>query len=296
MNGTQTQRPIVAASPDRSSVPLSAPANESLLSGVSWGAVIAGAFVTAAIGLLLMTLGAGMGISSISIWPSARGPMARVATGAVIWIILVQLLAGALGGYVAGRLRTKWTAVHTHEVYFRDTAHGLLVWAVSVVVTTAFLGTFATSIARDLAGRSPDGMAEPADYYTDTLFRSAHPGATAASSDLAAPSVSPAPSPVSSAERAEARGILLRSLARPAIDPADRSYLASLVASRTGLSAADAERRVEMTAANQRAAFEESRKAIAHSLYWLVVALLVGAFSASVAATYGGRRRDFVWA
>lgn len=293
---TVSQRPSVAVASDRP-IPAAAPANESLLSGVSWGAVIAGAFVTAAIGLLLMTLGAGMGLSSISIWPTARGPLAHVATGAVVWIILVQLLAGALGGYVAGRLRTKWTAVHTHEVYFRDTAHGLLVWAVSVVVSTALLGTFATSLARDLAGRSPDGTAEPADYYTDTLFRSANLGPASVSSDFAAtPAGSVASPPVSTAERAEARGILLRSLARPAIDPGDRSYLAALVAARTGLNTADAERRVEMTVANQRVAFEESRKAIAHSLYWLVVALLVGAFAASYAAIYGGRRRDFVWA
>lgn len=276
---TVTQRPSVAASTDLTALPSSAPAAESLSSGVSWGAVIAGAFVAAAISLLLMTLGAGMGLSSISMWPAARGPVARVATGAVIWIVLVQLLAGALGGYVAGRLRTKWAAVHTHEVFFRDTAHGLLVWAVSVVVGTALLGAFATSIAKDLSGRPPDGAAEPADYYADSLFRSASPAAPA----------------VASTERAEARAILLRSLARPAIDSADRAYLAGLVASRTGLSVADAERRVETTAANQRVAFEESRKAIAHSLYWLVVALLVGAFSASYAAIYGGRRRDFTW-
>jgi hypothetical protein len=272
------QRPTTRVVDDRTS-PSAQPADESLVSGVSWGAVIAGAFVTAAIGLLLMTLGAGMGLSSISMWPAARGPVSRAAAGAVFWVILVQLLAGALGGYVAGRLRTKWTAVHNHEVFFRDTAHGLLAWAVSVVVGTALLGAFATSMARDLSGRPPDGTAEPGDYYADSLFRSANPATPAAGA----------------AERTEARAILLRNLARPAIDPADRSYLAALVAARTGISAADAERRVETTLANQRQAIEESRKAIAHSLYWLVVALLVGAFAASLAAIYGGRRRDFVW-
>jgi hypothetical protein len=83
-------------------------------------------------------------------------------------------------------------------------------------------------------------------------------------------------------------------LALKSIDPRDRDYLATLVANRTGLSRAEAQRRVDMIVANQRAALDESRKAIAHSLYWLVVALLVGAFSASYAAIYGGRRRDFV--
>jgi hypothetical protein len=273
------QHSSTASVSDRSYLPSALPTNESLTSGVSWGAVIGGAFVTAAVGLLLMTLGAGMGLSSISIWPSARGSLHPVASGAVVWIILVQLLAGALGGYLAGRLRTKWVSVHTHEVYFRDTAHGLLVWAVSFVLSSAFLGALATSVAGDLAGRSAEAATRPADYYADALLRSttfAVPGATAE-------------------ERAEASAVLARNLGRASFDPSDRTFLTALVAARTGLSLTEAERRVEMTAVNQRVAFEESRKAVAHSLYWLVVALLVGAFSASYAAIFGGRRRDFAW-
>lgn len=264
---------------DRSYVPSALPTNESLKSGVSWGAVIGGAFVTAAVGLLLMTLGAGMGLSSISIWPSARGSLHPVASGAIVWIILVQLVAGAFGGYVAGRLRTKWVEVHTHEVYFRDTAHGLLVWAVSLVLSSAFLGALATSIAGDLSGRSAEASTRAADYYADALLRPTTFTVPAATAE----------------ERAEAGVVLARNVSRTSFDPADRTYLTTLVAARTGLSLPEAERRVEMTAANQRVAFEESRKAVAHSLYWLVVALLVGAFSASYAAIFGGRRRDFIW-
>lgn len=255
-----------------------APAGESLASGVSWAAIFAGAVATAALGLTLMALGAGMGLSSISMWPSGAS-VSRVAPGAVVWIIFVQLVASALGGYLAGRLRTKWVQVHTHEVFFRDTAHGLLAWGVSVVLTVAALGTLVTSLAGDLAGRSKDNVPHPSDYYADSLFRSPRAAVEPVSADL----------------RGEAAAILAHALARPAIDTSDRVYLAQLVAARTGLSQPEAERRVDMTLANAHVAAEEARKALAHSLYWLVVALLVGAFAGSYAAVLGGRRRDFVW-
>ena len=251
-------------------------ATESPVSGVSWAAVLSGAFVAAAIGFLLMALGAGMGLSSISPWPRPGLSAVRIAPGAVVWLILVQLLASALGGYVAGRLRTKWVNVHTHEVYFRDTAHGLLVWAVSLVLGVAFLSSLATSIAKDLSEASADSQTTPLDYYVDSLYRSEHPVAEA--SDRSS--------------RLETRVILTNALADPVISPGDRSYLASIVASRTGLSASEASRRVDDTVARARAAMDKARKAVAHSLYWLVVALLVGAFSGSYAATVGGRQRD----
>jgi hypothetical protein len=254
------------------------PAGESLVSGISWAAVFAGAAVTAAIGLTLMALGAGMGLSSISMWPSAASA-SRVAPAAAGWIVFVQLVAGALGGYLAGRLRTKWVQVHTHEVFFRDTAHGLLAWSVSVVLTIGLLGAMVTSLAGDLAGRSKDGAPHPSDYYADSLFRSPRAAAEPAPADL----------------RGEAAAILAHALAHPAIESSDRAYLAELVSARTGLSRPEAERRVDMTVANARVAAEEARRALAHALYWLVVALLVGAFAASCAAVLGGRRRDFVW-
>ena len=74
----------------------------------------------------------------------------------------------------------------------------------------------------------------------------------------------------------------------------DRNYLASLVASRTGMTQAEAERRVTDTLTAYRQATDEARKAVAHSLYWLFVALLIGAFCASYAATIGGKQRDRV--
>ena len=115
-------------------------------SGVSWAAIAAGAFVAAAFSLVLLALGTGIGLSSISPWSNggASGPAAP--GGAIIWLILVEVIASAAGGYLAGRLRTKWANLHTDEVYFRDTAHGLLVSAVGLVITAAFLASAATTM------------------------------------------------------------------------------------------------------------------------------------------------------
>jgi len=120
--------------------------NEPYVSAISWSAVIAGAFAAAALSLALLALGAGTGLSAISPWSSTGASASAVGAGAIIWLIVIEILASAMGGYVAGRLRTKWVNVHTHEVYFRDTAHGFLVWCVGLVMMAAFLATAAASV------------------------------------------------------------------------------------------------------------------------------------------------------
>src|ERR1700674_4845629 len=113
--------------------------NEAYSSGLSWAAVIAGAFGTAALSLMLLALGTGIGLSSVSPWANTGASAAAVGWSAIIWIVVMQVISSAVGGYLAGRLRTRWQNVHTHEVFFRDTAHGLLAWAVALVITAAFL-------------------------------------------------------------------------------------------------------------------------------------------------------------
>ena len=115
-------------------------------SGVSWGAVIGGAFVAAALYLILLALGAGFGLSSISPWSNAGASASTVGTVAIVWLIIVEIISSSLGGYLTGRLRTKWVLIHTDEVYFRDTANGFLAWAVALVITVAFLASAATSM------------------------------------------------------------------------------------------------------------------------------------------------------
>jgi hypothetical protein len=276
--------------------------DDSNSSGVSWGAVIAGAFVAAALSLALLALGTGIGMSSISPWANSGASAAKVGAGAIVWFVVMQLIAFSIGGYLAGRLRTKWVNVHTHEVYFRDTAHGFLVWAVGTVLTAAFLTSAAASMlggaARTTANaaelsassRPQDGTGQNG-YFVDTLLRSNN----AAIATTTAPSTATAtPGPDNTSARGEVSVIFANALRQGNIPTADKTYLAQMIAARTGISEPDAERRVDDTFAQAQQAADTARKAIAHSMYWMFLALLVGAFFASLFATIGGDQRDRV--
>lgn len=263
--------------------------NEAHSSGVSWSAVIAGAFVAAALSLILLALGTGMGLSSVSPWSNSGASASTIGMAAIAWLIIVQIVASAMGGYLAGRLRTKWAIIHTDEVYFRDTAHGFLVWAVGLVVTASFLTSAASSMIGGAVQRttttstlvSGGGGAvlgyDPNTYLTDTLFRSQ------------------TPSPDRTAQvNAETELIFANALRQGHLPEGDRTYLAKVVAAKTGLSDRAAEQRVSEVFAELQSAAETARKAVAHLSLWIFVALLIGAFCASYAATIGGRERDHV--
>ncbi len=259
------------------SVPAS---NEASASAVSWGAVIGGAFAAAALSLVLLALGTGIGLAAVSPWAYRGASASMVSAGAIIWLIIVQMLASAMGGYLAGRLRTKWVNVHTHEVYFRDTVHGFLVWCVGLVITAAFLASAAASVAGGSAvgmtAATTAGQVDPNAYFVDSLFRSNGP-----TTDRVDASV-----------RSEAGLILARGVQAGDLSPSDRTYLAQLVSARTGLNQTEAQQRVLAVFDETRRAADNARKALAHSLYWTFLALLIGAFCASYAATFGGRQRD----
>jgi hypothetical protein len=259
--------------------------NEAHSSGVSWSAVIAGGFVTAALSLILLSLGTGLGLSSISLWSSTGSTVAKISVAAIIWMIFTHLASSAMGGYLAGRLRTKWTNIHNDEVYFRDTAHGFLAWSVAVVVTAAFLASAAASMMGNVAHvedseKSPAAQTEGASlttaYFVDMLFRNPK-------SDTGAV-----------AERNEAAVIFVTSLKHAELTADDKNYLDQLVSARTGLSYSDADKRVLDTFEKAKASADLTRKTLAHSLLWAFCALLIGAFCASFAATLGGRQRDHV--
>ncbi len=127
------------------------PVRESAVSAVSWAAVFAGAVIAAALSLALFAGGSGLGFLSVSPW-SGEGVSAPAAgIGLIVWMLFTQIVAYGVGGYVAGRLRTKWADVHGDEVYFRDTAHGFLVWALSAVVSAALLGSAIATLASGAA-------------------------------------------------------------------------------------------------------------------------------------------------
>jgi hypothetical protein len=255
--------------------------------GVSWGAVIGGAFVTAALSLIMLALGAGFGLSAVSPWSNVGASAATVGAVAIVWLILTEAVSSSMGGYLAGRLRTKWHAIHNDEVHFRDTASGFLVWAVAVVMTVAFLGAAAASMAGAASSGDPSVRSDAASlesgmdgnaYFIDRLFRSDHPAS--ADNDLFA--------------REEAARIFAHSLLGNEASAADTTYLGQLVAAKTGLTVSDAQKRVSDTIVEAKQAADDARKATARLLLWIFLALLIGAFCASYAATIGGRQRDHV--
>ena len=278
-----------STAPYRAGVAETSVNNEANSSGVSWAAVIGGGFVTAALSLILLALGTGLGLSSVSPWSNVGVSASTIGTAAILWLILMQIISSSMGGYLAGRLRTKWASIHTDEVYFRDTAHGFLAWAVALVITAAFLAAAAASMVGATAssaaggtGRATGVQAEgrefdPNEYFIDTLFRSE----------------SAKPDSNSTSVRGEAGRIFANALRQGDIS-ADKSYLAQLVAARTGLSQADAEKRVSDVFARAQQTADTARKTVAHALLWAFLALLIGAFCASFAATIGGRQRDHV--
>jgi hypothetical protein len=262
------------------------PASEARSSGVSWGAVIGGAFVASAFYLILLALGAGFGLSAVSPWSNVGVSESTAGTMALTWLVLIEIVASALGGYLTGRLRTKWALIHTDEVYFRDTANGFLSWAVALVISVAFLGSAAASMvghaaqlgaAAETAGAANNAM-NPSGYFVDRLFRSDRP----------------APENKDAATQAEAGRILANALRQSEIPAADQTYLAQVVAARTGISASDAEKRVSDVIADARQKEDTARKVMARFLLWLFLGLAMGAFSACYAATIGGRQRDHV--
>ncbi|MFA9217825.1 MAG: hypothetical protein ACEQSK_12070 [Sphingomonadaceae bacterium] len=271
---------------------------ESQRSAVSWGAIVAGAAAAAVLSLVMVILGSGLGLAVISPW--SYHSTAAIGISTILWISLTQLAASAVGGYMAGRLRTPWVSVHSDEVYFRDTAHGLLAWAVATLLTAILVSGAARSLfdgaveaGTEVAKVSAvggvreaiDSGLNPVDYFADMLLRSETAPAEAGNA------------------RPEVMRIFATALQAGSLSPMDRTYLARMVAARTALPQSEAEQRVDAvyakvsaTVANAKVKAKEAantaRKATAGAAIWMTVALLLGGFVASLSATFGGRLRD----
>lgn len=300
--------------------------SDTTASGVSWASIFAGAAAAASLSLILLILGVGLGFPAISPWTHYGVSATAIGIASILWLTFSQIAASALGGYLSGRLRIRWTTVHSDEVYFRDTAHGLLAWAIATLATAALLGavvgnvvsigvsasTTLASHALATAGAGGEPVAtNPAsqsmssalfgnssasdsllEYRIDSLFRSNQP-------------LTDIPGKDHSAVRLEVSRIFVNGLRANSLPSEDRQYLAQVIAKRTGLATADAEKRVSdifnkahaeivSTEQNAKQAADNARKAAAYSALWMFIALLSGAFVASLAATFGGRQRDRV--
>jgi hypothetical protein len=270
-------------------------AAESSISAVSWAAIFAGAFVAAASSLVLVSLGSGFGLASISPWPNSGASVTTFTAMTAVWLIVVQWFASGLGGYLAGRLRTKWAGTHTHEVFFRDTAHGFITWAVATILVVGFLASAASSalsggiragatVAAGASQGTTTAAAQIAPYDIDMLFRSS--GADSNTNNGAD-------------SRAEAARILANGIASADVPTTDRTYLANLVSARAGISQEDAQKRVDAAIARAKAAdvkarqaADAARKAASEATIFTALSMLVGAFIACIAAALGGQRRD----
>jgi hypothetical protein len=287
-------------------------------SAVSWGAIVAGGAAAAALSLVLLILGTGLGLAAVSPWDFEGVSATTFGVTTIIWITLTQLLASGLGGYLAGRLRTRWADALGDEVYFRDTAHGFLAWCVASLATAAVLtsvvgsiassgvqagaavaGQMASTAATAVAGAAgaaagnAQGVAEdggPMAYFVDSLFRPTDEGGRSRDERTAT-------------NAAEVTRIFANAIRQGSLPQDDVRYVGRLIAERTDLSQIEAEQRVRdtfmrvQTALREteeaaKVAADEAREASAYASLWLVVSLLVGAFVASLMATFGGRQRD----
>ena len=265
--------------------------NEASSSAVSWAAIFAGAFAALALTVVLTSLGTGLGLTTISPWPNSGASVTAFTISAGIGLIVVQWLSSALGGFITGRLRPKWTGLHTHEVFFRDTAHGFLSWALATVVGTALLAAATASIvgggvraASTMAGEAGQvATSSVSGYSVDALFRSDHIDAAASNQDV----------------DTQATRILANGIRTGDVPTADRSYLAQLVAAKAGIPQADAQKRVDDTIATTKEAAtrarqlaDAARKATATFAIFTALSMIIGAFVACAAAAIGGSIRD----
>ena len=267
------------------------------VSAVSWPAIIAGGFVAAAFTLLLLALGAGIGFSVISPWSGASDiTTTKAALVGGIYMAVTAVMASALGGYIAGRLRVRWTRAPLDEVYFRDTAHGVLAWAFATVMGAALLASAATIVGSGAAANPGPANANSANDitapYLDRLFRPDYAALTGGTGQAAAGVF--AGGRDLAADRDAARRILLslRDHGRSELAGEDRQYLTQMVAARTGLPPAEAQRRVAAVETDVRAALDQARRIAMQLSFWLVAAMFLGAFAAGLAATEGGAARD----
>ncbi|MCT7668027.1 hypothetical protein [Shinella kummerowiae] len=276
---------------------------ESSTPALAWGPVIGGSVAAAATTIILLLLGSGVGLTMVSPWAGESASFTAVSVTAAIWFVVVQWLASAFGGYLTGRLRTKWAGIHTDEVFFRDTAHGFLSWALATIVVAGLAGSAFTSlagtgvqaastaaatatVAGSAAAANSDAWPDSATgYFTDLLLRPQDLSTRAQGDDASA--------------TAEISRILVQGAVNDGVPEADRAYMSAIVASRAGVTPEEARARVDQVlqqvedAKNAALkAADEARKSAATVAMLGALSLLAGAFIASASAALGGRQRD----
>lgn len=274
-------------------------------SSVSWAAIIGGAAGAAALSLVLLSLGSGIGIATFNPWSGDQESIASFTTKAAAWMVAMQWASAGLGGYLAGRLRGSNVQTGRDEIFFRDTAHGFLAWAAATLLTATLLASAMGSLVGGGAKAatavvSAGAAGGAAAMHAPGPARGA-PGFDAMAYDIDALLRSPQPGVAATDEgaRREIGGIFRNSMTAAEFPAADREYVASVVAAKTGITQEEALTRVDATVAKLGAMkaeakekAEKARKASAAFSIFTALSLLVGAFIAAVAAALGGMHRD----
>jgi hypothetical protein len=239
---------------------------------LSWPGVLAGAAIAAALSLALLALGAGLGFSVVDPWAanSALPTTTKAATVAGIYLTVTAVLCSAVGGYIAGRLRTLWPGVPHHEAFFRDTVHGVAAWAVSILATAAFLGSVTAPVAGGAAQGAAQGRVSTFAPMVDRLF--------VAGGDQAS--------------RTMAERVFGHLSTERTLTDEQRQSLAALVAARDGLPRPEAEQRVMAAETDARAAAETARRVAMQLSFWFCAAMFAGALAGGLAGWEGGAVRD----
>jgi hypothetical protein len=257
-------------------------------SAISWPAILGGATAAAALSLILLVIGTGLGLASVSPWANSGISAKGFDIGTIAWIILTPTIAASIGGYLCGRLRTRWLQTHTTEVQFRDAAHGLLTWATASIVSVAICAaTIHLLMQRAPQLSMTQELTIPTEYYVGKLYRNQTQIQT------------------HSSVLAESNRIFSKSLSTGQVAKDDLLYLTQQIKLYTGTSEAEADKRLRDTFSDAQAqidegtalakrGFDQARKASAYASLWFIASLVSSAFAACFAATLGGKRRDFV--
>jgi hypothetical protein len=248
---------------------------------VDWGAIAAGVFVSLAVTSVFLAFGSAIGLSMASFQPSASAPVVGLVIAAGLWFLWVQVSSFMSGGYVAGRMRRRIGDAKPHEVEMRDGAHGLIVWAVNIVIGAALASLLTLAGIGGAIGVASTSTANSGamDYYVDRVMRSdAVAGTTAVSADTQ--------------YNAQIGRILAKNIAAPTFDETDRAYVVREISSRTGLAEADAQKRLDDTVATLKAQAETARRYAVLFAFLTAASFLISGVAAWWAATAGGKHRD----
>lgn len=276
MNENPDLRSAPGSSLDRAALPSSY---------ISWGPTFAGGLIAAAVFFVLISFAVAIGLAVSSVSPTWRDTSVGLVVLSGAWVVLVAVGSFALGGYIVGRMRSTWRAA-ADEVHFRDGIHGLLVWSVAVIVGVGLTWASTSSLNESMSKSNPAGSERTAAGAT-----ASEPSFLTFEIDRLLWSQNRAQTP-DAETRAEAGRILEKGLGRSDLAKDDHDRLVQLVSARTGLAAADADRRVGQVLTESRSAAAKARQSAVVIAFTLAAALAAAAAAAWGAAVIGGRHRD----